>query len=256
MTPLNLTVDQLLATEMNLGEDTSRNFTECHRRLYMNLLLTEKYITLKNFSEAQNRIVQCYDEYKTLKSIGSEYESSKESSYDFLKIVHLEIRLRDAKCEIGVGLMSNLTHFREAIENSRGDEDLKQEIIKLQIKNLLEMKRNEDEPYDVTTILSLFDLLPLDKSRALVQIELFVKNIHHNLPELSFLTQSQVVTVVSICSEADLKRREECLHHVLKASWAMTDVEKEECLTSMLFLSGTDLIKLSRYIVSGSSLQN
>ena len=218
----------------------------------MNLLLTEKYITLKNFSEAQNRIVQCYDEYKTLKSIGSEYESSKESSYDFLKIVHLEIRLRDAKCEIGVGLMSNLTHFREAIENSRGDEDLKKEIIKLQIKNLLEMKRNED----VTTILSLFDLLPLDKSRALVQIELFVKNIHHNLPELSFLTQSQVVTVVSICSEADLKRREECLHHVLKASWAMTDVEKEECLISMLFLSGTDLIELSRYIVSGSSLQN
>ena len=118
------------------------------------------------------------------------------------------------------------------------------------------MKRNEDKPYDVTTILSLIDLLPLDTSRALVQIELYIKNIHHNLPELSILTQSQVVTVVSICSEADLKRKEECLHHVLNASWTMTDVEKEECLTSMLFLSGTDLIKLSRYIVSGSCLQN
>ena len=247
MTTLNVTVDQLLATEINLGEDTHRNFTQCHRRLYLNLLLTEKYLTLQNTLKAQERIIQCFDVYKTLKSISSEYESSRESSYDFLKIVQLEIILNNVKSDRG--LKSSLTLFRDAIENSSGDEDLKQEIIMFQIKNLL--KTYKDELSEVTTIMSLFDLLPPNEGgRDLVQIELFAKEIHNNLPEFFFLTQSQIVAIVSICREAELHKRGECLKHVLNTEWTMTDQEREECLASILMLSGTDLLKISRLVIS------
>ena len=246
MTTLNVTVDQLLATEINLGEDTHRNFTQCHRRLYLNLLLTEKYLILKDTLKAQERVNQCFDIYKTLKSISSEYESSRESSYDFLKIVQLEINLNDVKSDSG--LKSYLTLFRDAIENSSGDEDLKQEIIMFQIKNLLKTYKNELS--EVTTIMSLFDLLQSNESRDLVQIELFAKEIHNNLPELFFLTQSQIVAVVSICREAELQRRGECLQHVLNTEWTMTDQEREECLASILMLSGTDLLNISRYVIN------
>lgn len=236
----NVTIDQLLTTEINLGVDALRNFTQCHRRLYLNLLLTEKYLTLGNVSKAQERIVQCYDAYKTLKSIGGEYECSRESSYDFLKIVQLETRLKDEKSD--KSSLTSRTHFRQAIENSRGDDDLRREIILFEIKNI--SKTNEEG--DVTTILSLFDLLPAHDSRDLLQIELFAKEIHNNLPKFFSLTQSQLVTIVSICREAGVKRRAECLELVLNTAWTMTDVEKEECLASMLFLSDTELLTLSR----------
>ena len=243
MTTSNVTIDQILATEINLGVDTPRNFTQCHRRLYLNLLLTEKYLTLGNISKAQERIVQCYDVYKTLKSIGGEYECSRESSYDFLKIVRLESRLKEVKSDGGLKSCSTFrTHFREAIENSRGDDDLRREIILFEIKNL--SKTNEDG--DVTTILSLFDLLPPHESRDLLQIELFVKEIHNNLPEFFSLTQSQLVTIVSICREAGVKRRAECLQLVLNTAWTLTALEREECLATMLLLSHTELLTLSR----------
>ena len=248
MTALDITVDQLLATEFNLGLDTLRNFTQCHRRLYLNLLLTEKYLTHENISKAQERIVQCYDVYKTLKSIGGEYECSRESSYDFLKIVRLETRLKDLKSDKSRGLKSSLTsktHFREAIEDSRGDDDLRREIILFEIKNLSETNEDGDDD-DVTAILSLFDLLPPHESRDLLQIELFAKEIHNNLPEIFSLTQSQLVTIVSICREAGVKRREECLQLVLNAAWIMTDVEREEGLASVLLVSHTELPTLSR----------
>ena len=251
METFNSIVNQLETEDIDLGVDTPRNFTQCHRQLYINLLLTEKYLRLNEFSNAQERIYKCYDLHRTLKCIGSEYENSRESSYDILKIMQLENRIKDGDCERGLHTyLSSKARLREEIENSIGDAELKREIIEFEIKNLLKTS-SEDHPFDVTNILSLFYLLPPHESRDILQIELFAKNIHNNLPELSHLTQSQVMAVVSICGEAGLERRGECLQCVLSSSWSMTQAEKEECLASMLLVSGTDLLDVSRYVASG-----
>ena len=239
-----MTIEQLLllTSELNSGlEEIPLNFIQCRKKLYIQLLLVEKYLAQKKLSEAQNRISHCYDLFKTLKTLGSEYEISKESSYDLLKIVQLENRVKDVECRREVKADTK-THLLEAITN--GDDDLRRGIILFEIKNLL--KTHDDEPLNHKTIMSLFDMLPPGDSRDMVQIELFVKDIHNNLPELVSLTLSGVVTVISISREAGAQRRGECLQLVQDTVWTMSDVEKEECLASMLMASGTDLLILSR----------
>ena len=229
-----------------LEEESSETMIEDYkyyrRKLYNHMRYVEKSIEEKNNHSGEENLKECFMYFEKTKKASHFYKSSKEASYDLWKILKLESEVKSHT--------SSRWSFEEMMNSVQLDQEHKNDILLFELQQ--QLTQLEAWSKNPRRIISIFDAMSPSKTKHILHIELFGRDLLPDLPASSPqpLVLSEIVGSLGVARAVATPtvKAGPILQLVLDTPWALAPREQEEALAAVLTVSSSQatLLPLSR----------
>ena len=220
-----------------------RGFLQLRRTVYSHLRKSEDLLLIQKMTEALEEVSKALD---TLQEIRSFVVENNEPDYRYDLSTALQLKTKIIRIQ-EEGMEDETELLEEALELSSHDEELRLEVVKFAIKNILigeeeVMLMPDSRKSPAEKILGLIGLVNSAFSQALLLIEINnreeVFEVLPSLPVIENLSHSQLKQLMTLLSRS--REKEKIISWLLETEWSCEPLEKERILVQCLLLSSRE----------------
>ena len=229
----------------SMNSPTMKNsYTNFRKKLYCQILKVENCIQEKRIpDEAEIELKHCFSTAEQLQKIKDPTDQiqTREFSFDLLKVVKLETELKNLRSGVSATDLIILEDYENQV--------YREEVIIAEVRNLL---KSTSFPINVDLIRSLFHKLRPSEMKDVLQMELYIKDVVNKVPNTAQvkLSMPQLEMFLRSCHQVSMEKKQNICSWMMDVKkWNVSDMEREQILSSLLVVLSTDNLQLSCEII-------